>query len=178
MGTPHAFVREKLVIGILTSRPAEQVGVLSDLAARFGEMDYQSAPVPFTFTDYYGEEMGPEIHRLFVSFGTLVDPAELAGIKLAANVIEDHYRESGRRMVNLDPGLLCLSRFVLATTKESSHRVPLHSGIYAEVTLMFERGSFRSVEWTYPDYRSGPTIGCLNAIRGLYRAQRKGMREP
>jgi hypothetical protein len=62
---------------------------------------------------------------------------------------------------------------VLATTKESSHRVPLASGIWAEVTLLFEKGSFRPVEWTYPDYRSPGCIAILNSIRALYKEQAK-----
>jgi hypothetical protein len=173
MGTPRPFTVEKLVVGALAGRRDSRKEVLSALEGRFGPSDFQSPPIPFTFTEYYGEEMGPEISRFFFSFRELVDPAKLAGIKLAANELEDAFREGGRRTVNLDPGLLCLSRFVLATTKESSHRIALHSGIYAEITLMFERGSFRPVEWTYPDYRSAQTIACLNHIRGIYREQWK-----
>ena len=117
--------------------------------------------------------MGTPIRRFFVSFSRLVDPGQLALIKTQTNALEDGFREGGRRRVNLDPGLLALSRFVLATAKESSHRVALASGIWAEVTLLFEKGSFRPVEWTYPDYRSAAYIAILNTIRGLYRDQVK-----
>jgi hypothetical protein len=171
MGTLGLFQAEKLVIGILSSRTEENDTLVPDLASRFGAVDYSSAWLPFDFTRYYDEEMGGGIRRMFVSFGRLVDPAKLSGIKAETNRLEDGYREQGRRKVNLDPGLLCLSRFVLASTKESSHRIPLSAGIYAEVTLVFERGSFRPVEWTYPDYRSETYISILNEIRGLYRRQ-------
>jgi hypothetical protein len=171
MGTIGSFQAEKLVIGILDSRTDGADTLVSDLSLSFGPVDYASQRLPFDFTRYYDEEMGGGIRRMFVSFGRLVDPAKLSGIKAETNGLEDGYRENGRRKVNLDPGLLCLSRFVLATTKDGSHRIPLSAGIYAEVTLVFERGSFRPVEWTYPDYRSAEYISILNEIRGLYRRQ-------
>ncbi len=64
--------------------------------------------------------------------------------------IEDAFREGGDRTLNLDPGLLSLSRFALATTKDGSHRIPLRDGIYAEVTLVYERGGFHPLPWTVP----------------------------
>ena len=62
---------------------------------------------------------------------------------------------------------------MLASTKPSAHRVPLASGIYAEVELLYERGAFRPVEWTYPDYRSPEYLEILGHIRGLFKAQHK-----
>jgi hypothetical protein len=115
--------------------------------------------------------MGPEIQRFFVSFGRLVDPSTIARIKLETNSVEDAFREEDRRKVNLDPGLLCLSRFTLVTTKDNAHRIPLSDGIYAEVTLIYHKGSFQPLEWTYPDYRSAGYLAILNEVRTLYKAQ-------
>lgn len=165
------FRPEKLVVGVLSSRSTGDGDVVEALAQAWGPADLVSPALPFEFTHYYDAEMGTPLHRIFVSIAGLVDPSQLAGIKRMTNAIEDCFREDGRRKVNLDPGLLCLSRFVLATTKESSHRVALHSGIWAEVTLLYEKGSFRPVEWTYPDYRSAGYISILNDIRSVYRRQ-------
>lgn len=165
------FRPEKLVVGVLSSRSAGDEGIVEALGRTWGPADVVSPALPFDFTHYYDAEMGRPLHRIFVSFSRLVDPSQLAGIKRLSNAIEDGFREDGRRKVNLDPGLLCLSRFVLATTKEGSHRVALHSGIWAEVTLLYEKGSFRAVEWTYPDYRSAGYISILNDIRAVYRRQ-------
>jgi hypothetical protein len=173
MGTAADFMPEKLVIGVLASRPGGDGELVSTLEERWGPADLVSGALPFDFSDYYDREMGTPIRRFFVSFERLVDPAGLARIKLETNALEDGLREQGRRKVNLDPGLLSLSRFVLATTKESSHRIPLASGIWAEVTLLFEKGSFRPVEWTYPDYRSPGYIAILNSIRALRKEQVK-----
>jgi hypothetical protein len=173
MGTAADFTLEKLVIGVLASRPGGDGDLVLALEERWGSADLVSDALPFDFSDYYDREMGTPIRRFFVSFERLIDPAGLARIKLETNSLEDRLREQGRRKVNLDPGLLSLSRFVLATTKESSHRIPLASGIWAEVTLLFEKGSFRPVEWTYPDYRSAGYIAILNSIRALHKEQVK-----
>jgi hypothetical protein len=169
MGAAHPFVREQFVVAVLSSRPGSLPEARKALEERFGPVTFASDPVPWSFTTYYDREMGPGIVRLFWAFDRLADPAELAAIKLTTNRIEDAFREDGSRKVNLDPGLLSLSRFVLATTKDGAHRIPLRDGIYAEVTLVFERGEFRPLPWTYPDYRTEGCRSVLKAIRDGYR---------
>jgi hypothetical protein len=138
-------------------------------------MDFTSPSLPFTFTSYYDAEMGTPIERFFVSFEQLVDPARLPRIKGQTNEIEGLFSDQGRRTVNLDPGLLSLPRFVLATTKENAHRIPMEAGIYAEITLLFGKGSFRPLPWTYPDYRSEVYLSILNGVRARYKGQLKAM---
>jgi hypothetical protein len=173
MGSPRAFEPEKLVVGVLTSEPADRQLLLAALERRFGPSDWASPQLPFTWTHYYDKEMGGPITRCFLSFRELVDPGGLAGIKLVTNGVEDEFRQGGRRRVNLDPGLVSLSRFILASTKPGAHRIALAEGIYAEITLIYERGGFRAVEWTYPDYRSPEYLEILNRIRALFKAQRR-----
>ena len=169
MGIVHPFAPEQLVVAVLSTRPDRLAEARGALEARFGPVVFASDPVPWNFTAYYDREMGPGIERLFWAFGRLVDPASLPTIKRLTNEIEGGLREGGDRRVNLDPGLLSLSRFVLATTKDGSHRIPLRDGIYAEVTLVFERGEFRPLPWTYPDYRSDGCRAVLKTIRDGYR---------
>jgi hypothetical protein len=171
MGTAHPFVPEQLVVAVLASRPGRLGETRESLEERFGPVAVASDPVPWSFSSYYDEEMGPGIVRAFWAFERLVDPAELAAIKRTTNTIEESFREAGGRKLNLDPGLLSLSRFVLATTKDGSHRIPLQGGIYAEVTLAFERGEFRPLPWTYPDYRTEGVRSVLKGIRERYRAR-------
>jgi hypothetical protein len=169
MGTERPFVSERLVVAVLAGRSGLPAGARAALEERFGPVDYASDPVPWSFSAYYDREMGPGIVRLFWSFERLVDPADLASIKRATNAIEDAFRVGGDRTLDLDPGLLSLSRFVLATTKDGSHRVPLRDGIYAEVTLVFESGEFRPLPWTYPDYRDPAQLAVLEVLRERYR---------
>jgi hypothetical protein len=131
--------------------------VRAELEACFGPADLQSPSMEFEFTRYYQPQMGEGLRRTFFSFARLIDPAELAGIKLATNAIEERYRDGGwpvGRPVNLDPGYLELGKLVLASTKNHCHRIYLRDGIYAEVTLVYRDKAFRGFEWTFPDYRT------------------------
>ena len=161
----------KLICGILAASPEWLELGREALAGRFGELDAASEPVPFAFTDYYRDEMGPSILRQFVSFRRLVHPEGLAGIKRTTNEMEARLGEGGKRRVNLDPGCLDLSKLVLATTKDATYRVYLGEGIHAQPTLFFRDGSFRSWEWTYPDYRARSAIEFFNRARSGYRRE-------
>ncbi len=57
------------------------------------------------------------------------------------------------RPVNLDPGIIEPSKLVLATTKNYSHRIYIGNKMFAEVTLIYEKGSWQHFDYTYPDYR-------------------------
>lgn len=174
MAEPRSFTPEKLITAVLISVPSAWEELIEKLSEEFGELDFRSDAIPFTFTRYYDAEMGTPIVRRFVAFRRLVPPNRLADIKMATNSLENRFRERGKRRINLDPGLLALSRLVLATTKEGSHRIALRDGIYAEVTLLFERGDFRSLPWTYPDYRTDRYREVLREIRRMYKSQLGG----
>ncbi|MEX2173709.1 MAG: DUF4416 family protein [Pirellulaceae bacterium] len=108
-------------------------------------------------TAYYEASMGADLKKVFFAFQRLIDPAELVGCKLASNQWELSYQQFGRhpepRPLNLDPGYLTEAKLVLATTKDRDHRLYLDRGIYAEVTLHFQRGAWQNRPWTYPDYQ-------------------------
>ena len=173
MAAHELFNREKLVTGILISRLEYQEDLLTALETEFGPPDYISELLDFSFTRYYDKEMGSPIMRFFVCFKQLVEPDRLAAIKLITGKIERSFAKKENRKVNLDPGILSLSRFILASTKDSSHRIPLNSGIYGEITLMYEKNEFRPVEWTYPDYQSEKYRLILKEIRARYVKQLK-----
>lgn len=132
---------------------------------RFGEIDFESAVFDFAQTDYYREELGPGLKRQFISFKKLILPERLSKIKNFTNKIERKLSGSGRRRVNIDPGYICLSKLVLASTKDYKHRIYLGGGIYAEITLIYQGKTFVPWECTYPDYRSPEYISVFNRIR-------------
>ena len=171
VGTARPHAPEKLVIAAIVSDPELLGPVRSAVESELGELDWASDPLRFDYTRYYEAEMGPVLTRFFMTLKALADPADLARIKLVTNGLEARLAVEGHRRVNLDPGLLSLSRFVLASTKDSSHRVPLGHGIYAEITLVFERGEWRPVEWTYPDYASAVYRAILKLVRSSYAAE-------
>jgi len=171
MGLPAPFSPAKLVCAVLLRDTLLLEKLTARLRREFGEIDFQSEPLAFDFTEYYRNEMGSGLLRVFFSFATLMDPARLSDAKLATNHIEEEFSADGARQVNVDPGLLFESRFVLATTKDYSHRIPLQNGIYAEVTLLYTQKQFRPLPWTYPDYRSSEYHRILSRIRALFRAE-------
>jgi len=73
----------------------------------------------------------------------------------------------GRR-VNLDPGYLDALKVVLASTKNASQRIYLHSGIFAETTLHYHDGGFHGLSYTYPDYLWRETLAFLSSLRASY----------
>jgi len=139
------------------------------LKALFGEISYESGPIPFDYTSYYHKEMGSPLFRILIAFSKLVPRNSLPGIKRATNTIEEDMVIDGRRTINLDPGILSLENICLATTKPYSHRIYLDEGIWAEVTLMYQKDAYQALPWTYPDYASQDLIGIFNELRGIYK---------
>jgi hypothetical protein len=146
----------------------------------WGTIDFESALLPFTHTPYYAKEFGVGLVRRIWSFQNLIDPGELAAIKIRTNELEQRSTLDGQRRVNLDAGYVSLAKLVLATTKNHGHRIyigkrPEAVGIYAEVTLQYRNRAFRPWECTYPDYATPDYCTLFEAIRKQYVAQlRKG----
>lgn len=180
MGTVTRPAPVKLICGFIFSRESAYLAAKAAVEKRHGKADFESDPIPFTFTDHYAAEMGASLTRRFCSFPRLIDPADIAPIKLRANRTEARLAENGRRRVNIDPGYVDMARLVLASTKDFRHRIYLGRGIHAEVTLFYQHGTFRPGELTYPDYRTERYIAIFNRIRELYAAQitRKDDRSP
>jgi hypothetical protein len=147
-------------------------GLLREMEAELGPAEEVTDPFPFTETDYYDNELGTPIHRRIIAFKGLIDPVRLVDIKLAFNDLEAEYlRADGTRRVNIDPGILSLERLVLATGKEFTHRIYLGRGIWADLTLLFQRGGWRTLPWTYPDYAAERVQSILTRIRSVYKAK-------
>lgn len=147
----------KLIIGILAADQTCLDAAHKAISTRLGQIDLESDVWPFTQTAYYNDETGPNILRQFVSLDKLIDPGNLAKIKHAANKLEQKLARSLKmplpRPVNLDPGIIEPSKLVLATTKNYSHRIYIGNKMFAEVTLIYEKGDWRHFDYTYPDYR-------------------------
>ncbi len=155
----------KLVVGVIYRQQEVFEAALERLAACLGEVDVLSARLAFDQTDYYAPEMGPGLWRRLAAFRELIDPGSLGPIKRRTAMIEAEFTAQGKRQVNLDPGYVTLERLVLATGKNFVHRIYLGQGVYADLTLIFERGRFRPLPWTYPDYAGEELRSLLEMIR-------------
>ena len=174
MSVPKAPKSCKLVFGLLFREDDGKIAALRSLTDLFGPLDAVTRPQDFAFTRFYEKEMGPGIRRLFGSFDTLVDPGLLPDIKARTNRLEQDTACDGRRTVNVDPGLLCEERLVLATGKNAGHRIYLRDGIYADLTLLYRDGAYRPLPWTYPDYAQDETRRFFGLLRGILIARRSG----
>ena len=82
-------------------------------------------------------------------------------------------RPDGRRRVNLDPGLLSLNALVLASTKPAPHRIYLDREIHTQLELIYQRGRFEPLPWTYPDYSGEEFLAWLTGVRKSLKADLK-----
>lgn len=144
----------------------------------FGPVILESPHYPFTHTKYYEAEMGTGLEKFFWAFEGFFPQENLVETKLFTNALEEELaQEKGgilKRRVNLDPGYVTEAQLVLATTKGYSHRIYLRDGIYAEVTLIYHKGGFRPLDWTYPDYRMPVVLRFMEEVRwGLLMEKRR-----
>ena len=177
MGQPKAPRPVKLVMILIMGSETFFQEVTADLRPLYGEIDFESPWMAFDFTDYYAPEMGKNLKRRMIAFQRLIQPDALSLVKGETNRIEQTYADQGKRMVNIDPGYVSTHHLILATTKAYTHRPYLRDGIYADLTLICRKGSFRALEWTYPDYRRPEMVEMLGEIRRTYLAQLKGRAE-
>ena len=143
------------------------------LEALFGTIGLVSLPFAFVQTRYYEASMGTGLKKCFFACQGLRSPDDLADLKLRTNELEIEaaakWQAVGPRPLNIDPGLLSLGKFMLATTKDQAHRIYLRDGIFAEVTLHFYAGAYVVWPWTYADYQLPEVREFLGCARDYYR---------
>jgi len=156
----------RLFIAVLYGAAAPIDEALALLDQRFGERQFVHGPVPFAWSDYYRDEMGDSLNKLYYSYRTGIDRHLLPEIKIFTNELEQRYiRSPGNRSINIDPGYVARDKVVLATTKDFYHRLYLADGIFGEVTLHYRKGMFRYFSWTYPDFRDEAVLQFLERVR-------------
>ncbi|RLB80026.1 MAG: DUF4416 domain-containing protein [Deltaproteobacteria bacterium] len=168
MSRPQTPKHAKLVIGFFLKEKDLVVPVVKALIEKFGPVDIVSSWFPFNFTTYYEPEMGKPLFRRMLAFETLIKQSALSEIKRITNDLELKYLKNSKRMVNLDPGYMLRERFVLATGKNFSHRIYIGQRIYADLTLIYVKGQFIKLPWTYPDYSEQNMLIYLKRVRNKY----------
>ena len=170
----------KLIIGILAADRQCLHAAVEALTSKFGKTDFVSNVWPFDKTDYYKDQTGKHILRQFVSAERLIDPGSLAKIKHSTNKLEQKLAAKLAlplpRPVNLDPGIIEPSKLILASTKNYSHRIYIGKKIYAEVTLIFDKGHWCPFEYTYPDYKQQCYFDFFDKVRKRLPEQLKSQR--
>ena len=170
-------VKANLTISVMFTEEALLEEIRAILKKKYGEIDAISEVYDFSsISPYYNPEMGSDIKKIVFSFKEPVARDILKEIKLFCVKLEKKYSKNGNRLVNLDPGLVTLENFILATGKNYSHRIYLGSGVFAEVTLMFgKKNMIKELPWSYRDYLYEPARSFLLEVRELYRVKRAAL---
>ena len=163
----------KLFTGIIYNDETLLPALRESLMSLLGAIDFTSGPMPFNYTDYYRIEMGEPLFRIFYSFERLIVPDELSAIKKKTNELEGHFSKDSKRGLNIDPGYLDYFKVVLASAKFGGQKIYLQEGIYADLTLLYEKGTFKPLPWGFPDFRGGFYNKTLVTIRNLFKVQRR-----
>jgi hypothetical protein len=172
---PRQPVPVLLVVAAFSRHDEALAWARQRLEQAFGPVALAGEPFLFHHTTYYEATMGPGLRKQMLAFKRLVEADCLPELKIRTNALEAEL--AGRRTfteqrpLNLDPGALTLGKLLLATTKDQAHRVYLGRGIFAEVTLRFQGGSYEPWPWTYADYREPAVRSFLGQAREFYRQQ-------
>lgn len=142
-----------------------------DAENAFSPIDSVSEDFTFIDTTYYDAEVGTPIYRRFYSFEKLVSPDFLASAKLTTNLIEGRFTIGKNRKVNLDVGYMDYDKIVLASAKYGIHKISIGSGIYADMTLHYEKGKFSPYPWAFLDFQSQYYRSFFLHLRGIYKKQ-------
>lgn len=169
MAIPREPTYSLLVVACFSRHPDALNWATDQLTTRYGNVALRSPDFPFHHTKYYKTTMGTDLVKRFLVFEPIVLADCLPNVKHFTINLEGELATSGRfpeiRPLNLDPGLIQLGKFLLASTKDQAHRVYLQNDIFAEVTLRFQDGAFEIWPWTYADYREESVRAFLGEAR-------------
>jgi hypothetical protein len=169
MGVPREPTYSLLVVAAFSRHVDALDWAAERLTSKYGTIALVSPDFPFTQTKYYHATMGENLVKRFLVFDSLVPADCLPDVKLNTIYLENEMANLGQypdpRPLNLDPGLVQLGKFLLASTKDQAHRIFLRDGIFAEVTLRFQAGAFETWPWTYADYQEPAIREFLNKAR-------------
>jgi len=173
-GRPGGGAPVKYFAALLLSEGVELRYVLEgELRSILGEADFVGPAHPFDMTDYYEDEMGTGLRRVIVSFKELGSAPDLVKVKLSTLRLEEKLSGVAGRTINIDPGYIDFFKAVLASFKEGPQKIYLGRGVYADPVLMFEDHEWRTLPWSFPDFKDGRYTQEFEEIRRIYREQRR-----
>ena len=147
------------------------------LEGLYGTVEDRSEIFLFTFRAPFQREMGENLKKRILCFDKLLPIEDFTEVKKVTNDLEweyqEHLQDRSRRLINLDPGYLSLSKVLLASTRNYSHHVYLKDGVYGELLLRYNRGALRNLPWTHADYRTHLAHSFFTKVRDRYQAQLK-----
>ena len=153
----HADRKARLFVSIMYTEKSRSFALEAQnaLCMQYGPVKDIFPEYEFSaYTKYYDAEMQGKVYKQIVVFERLINPEDIAAIKIYTNTLEKGFSINSKRQINLDPGYLTITNVILVSTKNFTHRIYLGKGIYAELTLMFKKDGPQDFAWTYPDFKS------------------------
>ena len=174
MAKPLKPIPVKIFAGVFFNEEILIKKIREEFVDKIGEIDYESEIFDFNFTNYYEKEMGKNIKRIFYSFKELIDPGKIVNIKYVCYEIEEKYKTpEGKRKVNIDPGYMDFFKVVLVSFKPGGYKIYLDKGVYADITLWYEKGKFKPLLTSFPDFKNNLYEKTFLKIRELYKKDLK-----
>ncbi len=159
-----------LVIALMYNDESSFNGAFNALSHKFGKIDLMSDEFMFSHSHYYKNEMGDNLIKRFVVFENLIKRDYLPKVKRITDKIEKKYLNNKKfRTINIDPAILTLENFILATNKNFTHRIYLKNNVFADLTLIYQKKKgFIDLPWTYADYSQETTKKFLENVRSRF----------
>ena len=167
----------KALIGVLFQKDDIYQQFLRHLETLEVEIELESEIYKFDSTDYYQEEMGSGLFRIFLSLKGLYPVEQSVSLKNETNSWENEWKEAGKRTLNLDPGYLDLHKVVLLSGKEGPKKIYLGGGIWADLNLIRKAGRFEALPWTFPDLRESRYHPFFERVRENFKLDLKSIRK-
>ena len=167
----------KALIGVLFQKEDIYQQFLRHLETIEVEIELKSEIYKFDSTDYYQEEMGSGLYRIFLSLKGLYPLDQLVSLKNETNSWENEWKEAGKRTLNLDPGYLDLHKVVLLSGKEGPQKIYLGGGIWSDLNLIRKAGRFEALPWTFPDLRESRYHSFFERVREKLKLDLKSIRK-
>ena len=167
----------KALIGVLFQKDEIYQQFLRHLETIEVEIELESEIYKFDSTDYYQEEMGSGLFRIFLSLKGLYPVEQSVSLKNETNSWENEWKEAGKRTLNLDPGYLDLHKVVLLSGKEGPQKIYLGGGIWADLNLIRKAGRFEALPWTFPDLRESRYHSFFERVRENLKLDLKSIRK-
>ena len=167
----------KALIGVLFQKEDIYQQFLRHLETIEVEIELESEIYKFDSTDYYQEEMGSGLYRIFLSLKGLYPVEQSVSLKNETNSWENEWKEAGKRTLNLDPGYLDLHKVVLLSGKEGPQKIYLGGGIWSDLNLIRKAGRFEALPWTFPDLRESRYHPFFERVRENLKLDLKSIRK-
>ena len=167
----------KALVGVLFQKDEIYQQFLRHLETIEVEIELESEIYKFDSTDYYQEEMGSGLYRIFLSLKGLYPVEQSVSLKNETNSWENEWKEAGKRTLNLDPGYLDLHKVVLLSGKEGPQKIYLGGGIWSDLNLIRKAGRFEALPWTFPDLRESRYHSFFERVRENLKLDLKSIRK-